>query len=131
MHQQPYPHPTAPPTPRPGPDHASHWGWLIAIIATLSTLAVPVAFMAMIALAMATDPCHGPDSTHRVCRLTAQGQNFLAITPWITLAAAVLSGLVSAALFARRGLTPLYGLIFWGAGGIAAARIATEIAYLL
>jgi len=128
MHPQPYPHPTS---PQHGADLASHWGWLIGIIAALSTLAVPVAFMAMIALSMATDPCHGPDSTQRVCRLTAQGQNFLAITPWITLAAAALSGLVSAALFARRGLTPLHGLIFWGAGSIAAAVIATEIAYLL
>lgn len=109
----------------------AQWGWLVGVLAVANMLAVPLAFLSMIALAMITDPCHGPESPDRVCRLTAAGQNFLAVLPWVVLGAATAAGLIAAALFARRGNSPLYGLVFWVTGGVAAAVIGNEIAYLL
>lgn len=132
MNPNPFPATAAAPAPAAGERTlGAQWGWLIGILAVVTMLAVPLAFMLMIGLAMATDPCHGPDSPFRVCRLSAAGQNFLALLPWTVLGAATAIALIAAALFARRGHSPLYGIAFWAVGGIAAAVIGNEIAYLL
>ncbi len=112
-------------------DQKKHWPWFLGILAGLSLLGAFVALVAMLPLGMATDPCHGDGGPDRVCTLTAAGQNFLVIIPWIVLVGALAAALTSAALLAKRGKSPLLGLIFWVVGGLFTAVVANEIAYHL
>lgn len=110
---------------------ANRWGLFVVILGVLSLVGSFVAYTAMFALAMAPDPCYDPDSPFRVCKLTARGQNVLALIPWMVLIGAGASAVASAVLMARRGKSPLWGLWFWGAGGALVAVAANEIAYLV
>ena len=56
--------------------HAKHWAWFASILTVLAVLGVGVAVVLMLPLAMATDGCY-EDSTERVCKLSARGQNAL------------------------------------------------------
>ncbi|MCW1958631.1 MAG: hypothetical protein KIH64_008820 [Mycobacterium sp.] len=111
--------------------HTNRWPWFLGILGGLSLIGAGVAFVAMLPLGMATDPCHGDGGPDRVCRLTAAGQNLLVMIPWIVLIGALASALVSAAVLAKRRISPLYGLIFWVIGGVLTAVVANEIAYLI
>lgn len=111
--------------------NSRQWSWFLGILAGLSLLGGFVALMAMLPLGMATDPCHGDGGPDRVCQLTAAGQNFLVLIPWIVLIGALVSALVSASLLAKRQKSPLFGLFFWLLGGVVTAVAANEIAYLL
>ena len=99
------------------------------LIVTAAQIGYAAGLILMLPLAMATDPCHGPDSPFRVCQLTPAGQNFLVFIPWMVVVGALVFALVSATLLARRKISPLYGLWFWAAGGVIIAVVANEIAY--
>lgn len=92
---------------------------------------MPIAFIAMLPLAMITDPCHGDTSVDRVCRLTAAGQNLLVFVPFITIAGASVMSLAAAAIAAWRKKSPMIGVAFWVVGLIAMGYLANEIAYLV
>ena len=106
-----------------------HWALFATLLGAVSLLGAVFALILMLPLAMATDPCHGPDSPFRVCQLTPAGQNFLVFIPWMVVVGALVFALVSATLLARRKISPLYGLWFWAAGGVLIAVVANEIAY--
>ena len=106
-----------------------HWRWFAVLLGAVTVLGIPVALFAMLSLAMATDPCYTPDSPFRVCTLTAAGQNVFGLIPWIALAGALVSALVSANLLAKHRISPLYGLVVWFLGAVITAAAATEIAY--
>lgn len=107
----------------------SHWAWFIGLLAALGVAGAVLAFMAMIAFSMATDPCHGDASPFRVCHMSIRGENFLVLVPWVALGGAMVAALAAAALAARKRLSPLLGLVFWFIGGAAAGAIAYEAAF--
>lgn len=108
----------------------AHWNWFVLILAVLSALGVGVATVAMLPLAMATDPCHDgtPD---RICQLSATGQNFLMLIPWLALLAGVVITVAVAAVAARRGYSPLLGFPVGIIGYLAAIPLGWQFAFTL
>lgn len=105
-------------------DPARHWAWFAGILSGLAMAGVVIAVLAMLPLAMATDPCHGDDHDG-VCALTATGQNVLVWIPWVAVGAGTLSAIIGAVVAARYRHSPLIGLLL----GVLAYAVAIPIVY--
>lgn len=108
----------------------AHWNWFVLAVAVLSALGAGVAMIAMLPLAMATDPCHDgtPD---RICRLSATGQNVFMFMPWLALLAGLISTGAAAALAAHRDRSPLWAVPVGIIGYLAAIPLCYQLAFTL
>lgn len=108
----------------------AHWNWFALILAVLAAAGAAVAVVAMLPLAMATDPCHD-GSPDRICRLSATGQNVLMLIPWL----ALLTGLVvtgsAAVAAAHRHRSPLLAIPVGILGYLAAIGLCYQLAFTL
>lgn len=119
--------PVSAPDPR---RRRAHWNWFVLALAVLSALGVGVAMVAMFPLAMATDPCHDgtPD---RICHLSAAGQNFVMLIPWLALLAGIVITVATGAVAARRNHSPLFGVPLGIIGYLAALPAGWHFAFTL
>ena len=71
---------TEPAPPVAARNSGKQWAWFVGLLSVMGIFGVVVAFVMMLPLAMATDPCH-ENVTDKVCQLSAKGQNVLVWIP--------------------------------------------------
>ncbi|WP_131809171.1 hypothetical protein [Mycolicibacterium setense] len=118
----------ADPAPPAGARYGKHWVWFVVLLSVMGVLGFAAAVVLMLALAMATDPCH-EGVTDKVCQLSAAGQNVLVWIPWMCLVAGAATALVGAAVAERRRWTPLIGIPVGILGYVATIPIGYWLAF--
>lgn len=97
-------------SPTPDTARRRQWWWFSGVLTVLTLLGAGIAIVAILPLAMATDPCH-TGSTDWVCTLTGSGQVVLVFTPWLWLAGGILGSIIGAVVATRLRRTPLLGIL--------------------
>ncbi|GAT00367.1 hypothetical protein [Mycolicibacterium fortuitum] len=119
---------TTPDLPAAEHNQGKHWVWFVVLLGVMGVFGFVVAFVMMLPLAMATDPCH-EGVTDKVCQLSAKGQNVLVWIPWMCLVAGTVLAVAGAAVAAWRKWTPLIGIPVGIFGYVAMIAIGYWLAF--
>jgi hypothetical protein len=119
---------TTPDLPAAEPNQGKHWVWFVVLLGVMGVFGFVIAFVMMLPLAMATDPCH-EGVTDKVCQLSAKGQNVLVWIPWMCLVTGTVLAVAGAAVAAWRKWTPLIGIPVGIFGYVAMIAIGYWLAF--